>query len=72
MEVAMKLEVSLQEDTSAGVKKIQEQLGAMHMEIQNLRKERGKDICIDLWCIRCQASGHTKNQCPLLADDMQA
>lgn len=43
----------------------------MHMEIQNLRKERGKDGCVDLWCIRCWVSGHIKDQCPLLANYMQ-
>ena len=43
----------------------------MHMEIRNLRKERGKDGCADLWCIRCRVSGHTKDQCPLLTDYMQ-
>ena len=36
VEVAMKLEVAPWEDTSTGVQQIQEQLGAMHMEIQNL------------------------------------
>ena len=39
MEVTMKLEAEPREDTSAGVQQIQEQIGAMHMEIQNLRKE---------------------------------
>ena len=53
VEVAMKLEAAPREDTLVGVQKIQEQLGAMHMEIHNLRKERGKDGCADLWCIRC-------------------
>ena len=33
VEVAMKLEAAPREDTSAGVQKIHEQLGAMHMEI---------------------------------------
>ena len=42
VEVAMKLEAAPREDTSVGVKQIQEQLRAMHMEIQNLRKEQGK------------------------------
>ena len=71
MEFAMKLEAAPREDMSTGVQKIQEQLGVMHMEIQNLRKEQGKDVCIDLWCIRCRVSGHTKDQFPLLADYMQ-
>lgn len=54
-----------------GVQKIQEQLEAIHMEIQNLQKKRGKDGCADIWCIRCRVSGHTKDQCPLLMDYMQ-
>ena len=36
VEVAMKLEVAPRDDALVGVLKIQEQLGAMHMEIQNL------------------------------------
>ena len=35
-EVSMKLEVAPREDTSVGVKQIQEKLGAIHMEIKNL------------------------------------
>ena len=61
MEVAIKLEVAPREDTSLGVQKIQEKLEAMHMEIQNLRKERGKDGHVYLWCIQCWVSGHTKD-----------
>ena len=68
VEVAMKLEVEPREDTSLGVQQIQEQLGAIHMEIQNLRKERGKGASRDLWCIRCRVSSHMKDQCPLLKD----
>ena len=52
----------------AGVQQIQEKLWAMHMEIQNLQKEQGKDGCADIWCIRFWISGHTKDQCPLLMD----
>ena len=51
MEATMKLGVAPKEDTSVGVQQIQKQLGAMHMEIQNLLKERGKDARADLWCI---------------------
>ena len=36
LEATMKLEFAPKEDTSVGVQQIQEQLGAMHMEIQDL------------------------------------
>ena len=42
------------------------------MEIQSLQMEQGKGASTDLWCIRCRVSGHTKDQCPLLVDYMQA
>ena len=67
----MKLEAAPREDTSVWVQQIQEQPGAMYMEIQNLQKVQGKDARSDLWCIRCRVSSHTKDQCPLLADYMQ-
>ena len=51
LEAAMKLEVMPRGDTLLGVKKIQEQLWAMHMEIHDLRKERGRESSVDLWCI---------------------
>ena len=43
----------------------------MHVEIQNLRKERGAEASPERWCIRCQVNGHTKDNCPLLTDYMQ-
>ena len=67
----MKLGAMPKEDTLGGVQQIQEKIGALHIEIQNLRKEWGKGASADLWCIRCQTSRHTKDQCPLLVDYMQ-
>ena len=49
----MKLEAAPKDDTMEGVQQIQEQLEAMHMEIQSLRMERGKGVTTDLWCEDC-------------------
>ena len=68
----MKLEAAPRHDTQVGVQKIQGQLEEMHMEIQNLWKERGTEDSPERWCIRCRVNGHTKDNCPLLADYIQA
>ena len=44
----------------------------MHLEIQNLQKERGAEASPERWCIQCRTNGHTKDNCPLLTDYMQA
>ena len=68
----MKLEVVPRDDAQFGVQQIQGQLEEIHLKIQNMQKERGKEANLDIWCIRCRVSGHTKDQCPLLVDYMQA
>ena len=50
LEITMKLEVP-RDDTLLGVQQIQGQLEVMHMEIQNLWKNRGKEAIPDVWCI---------------------
>ena len=72
LEVAMKLEATPRDDTQLGVQQIQGQLEVIHMEIQNLRKERGTESSPEIWCIRCKVNGHTKDNCLLLADYIQA
>ena len=67
----MKLEVAPREDAQFRVLKIQSQLEAMHLEIQNLCRDQGKEVGIDFWCIRCKGAGHTKGKCPLLSDYLQ-
>ena len=42
LEVAMKLEAAPQTDDQFGTLQIQNQLEAMHLEIQNLHKDRGR------------------------------
>ena len=44
----------------------------MHLEIQNLRRYRGKEVGTDVWCICCKGVGNTKYQCTLFLDYLQA
>jgi len=71
LEVAMKLDAAPRDDTQLGEQQIQGQLEAMHMEIQNLRKERGPEASPNKWCIQCRVNGHTKDNCPLLTAYIQ-
>ena len=43
----------------------------MHLEIQSLHKDKGKEACTDVWCICCKVSGHHKDQCPVFNDYLQ-
>ena len=49
-----------------GNQQIQNQLEAMHLEIQIFHKDKGKEVCTEVWCIKCKATRKRKDQCPVL------
>jgi len=49
---------------------IQTQLASLSLQIEDMRKEKGKRT--DIWCIRCRTEGHDKEHCPALSDYLAA
>ena len=72
VEIAMKLEASLVPTAQIGTHQIQIQLEAMHLEIQSLHKDKGKEEWKNVWCICCKVAGHQKDQCPIFNDYLSA
>ncbi len=70
LEIVMKLEELLVQDTHVWVHQIQTQLPRLYMEIQYLKKGKNVqlDMCSEFWCIKCKAEGHCKDQCHVYLD----
>ena len=57
----MKLEASPLAETSTGMTTLQTQLANLTLQIHELKK--GKEVMQDIWCIKCRAQGHSKDNC---------
>ena len=66
LEMAMKLEASPLAETSTGMTTLQTQLANLTLQIHELKK--GKEVMQDIWCIKCRAQGHSKDNCPVFAE----
>ena len=63
LEIAMKLEASPIGESNAGMVQIQKQLAKLTIQLDDIK--RGKEVKEEIWCIRCRAKGHDKDNCPL-------
>ena len=61
-EIAVKLEASLVRDSAVGMNQIQAQLENLTIQLQDIKK--AKEDHDNIWCTRCHADGHTKDNCP--------
>ena len=66
LEMAMKLEDSPLAETNTGMTNLQNQLANLTLQMHEIRK--GKEIAQDIWCIKCKAQGHTKDDCPVFVE----
>jgi hypothetical protein len=66
LEMAMKLEASPLAETSAGMSNLQNQLANLTLQLHEIKK--GKEVEHELWCTKCKAQGHTKDNCPVFVD----
>ena len=58
----MKLEASLDGETRVGMNQIQFQLENLMIQLQDIKK--GREHREEIWCTRCHAEGHHKDQFP--------
>jgi hypothetical protein len=66
LEIAMKLESTPMGESNLGMSQILSQLTSLSLEVEDMKKDKGKDKREDIWCVRCRSEGHEKEHCPLL------
>ena len=62
----MKLQASPLAETNTGMTSLQNQLANLTLHMHEIKK--GKDIAQEIWCIKCKAQGHTKDNCPVFVE----
>jgi hypothetical protein len=65
LEISMKLEATPVGESSPGMSQILNQLTSLSLQVEDMKKDKGKEKREDIWCIRCKAEGHDKEHCPL-------
>jgi hypothetical protein len=61
----MKLESAPMGEPNLGIIQILSQLTSLSLQVEDMKKDKGKDKREDIWCIRCKSEGHDKEKCPL-------
>jgi hypothetical protein len=65
LEIAMKLESTLMAESSSGMSQILSQLTSLSLQVEDMKKDKGKDKIEYIVCIKCKPEGHDKEHCPL-------
>jgi hypothetical protein len=61
----MKLESTPMGESSSGMSQILSQLTSLSLQVEDMKKDKGKDKREDIWCVRCRSEGHDKEHFPL-------
>jgi hypothetical protein len=61
----MKLESDPLGESSSSMSQILSQLNSLSLEVEDMKKDKGKDKREDIWCVKCRSEGHDKEHCPL-------
>jgi hypothetical protein len=61
----MKLESTPMGESSSGMSQILSQLTSLSLQVEDMKKDKGKDKREDIWCVRCRSEGHDKEHYPL-------
>jgi hypothetical protein len=54
LEISMKLESSPMGESSSGMSQILSQLTSLSLQVEDMKKDKGKDKREDIWCVKCQ------------------
>ena len=65
LEITMKLESTPMGESSSGMSQILSQLTSLSLQVEDMKKDKGKDKREDIWCVICKSEGHEKEHCPL-------
>jgi hypothetical protein len=55
LEIAMNLESSPMGESSSGMSQILSQLISLSLQVEDMKKDKGKDKREDIWCVRCRS-----------------
>jgi hypothetical protein len=61
----MNLESAPMGESSSGMSQILSQLTSFSLEVEDMKKDKGKDKREDIWCVICKYEGHDKEYYPL-------
>jgi hypothetical protein len=61
----MKLESAPMGESSSCMSQILSKLTSLSLQVEDMKKDKGKYKRGDIWCVRCISEGHEKEQCPL-------
>jgi hypothetical protein len=61
----MNLESALMGESSSGMSQVLSQLTSLSLQVEDMKKDKGKDKREYIWCVRCKSEGHDKEHCPL-------
>ena len=61
----MKLESTPMGESSSGMSQILSQLTSLSLQVEDMKKDKGKEKREDIWCVICRFKGHDKDDCPL-------
>jgi hypothetical protein len=65
LEIAMNLESTPMGESSSGMSQILSQLTSLSIQVEDMKKDKGKYKREDIWCIRFESEGHDKEHYPL-------
>jgi hypothetical protein len=65
LEIAMKLKSTPMGESCSGMSQILSQLTSLSLQVEDMKKDKGKEKREDIWCVICRSKGHDKENCPL-------
>jgi hypothetical protein len=65
LDIAMKLESTPMGESCSGMSQILSQLTSLSLQVEDMKRDKGKYKREDIWFIRCKSEGHDKEHCPL-------
>ena len=60
----MKLESAPMGESSSGMSQILSQLTSLSLQVEDIKKDKGKYKREDIYCVRCRSEGHDKEHYP--------
>jgi hypothetical protein len=64
LEITMKLELAPMGESNSGMSQILSQLTSLSLQVEDIKKGKGKDKREDVWCVRSKLEGHDKEHYP--------
>jgi hypothetical protein len=65
LEITMKLESTPMGESNSGMSQILSQLTSLSLQVEDMKKDKGKYKRDEIWCIRCKSEGHNKENYPI-------